>query len=358
MPRSQNKTAPDLPGTFVFELTRRCNHHCSYCYTFWGVDVENQGNAGKDLTLPAFTRFMEKLIDDVQVKNVAFSGGEPLLNDDLFRMVDYLHNKNISSAIISNGTLITPEIAAKLSSADIVEITLLSCKPEIHDDIVRKHGAWKAAVQGIANLFEAKGYWEAVFIATKKNIAFAGETAKLAIALGAEGMMFNRINVGRHNMTFADDLLPSPEMISNALYTLDGISEKYGFPIVVSVPIEPCLVDISPFKHIHFGFCPLGGSSSYFTIDPSGDIRLCNHSPVVLGNLDRDSFLDIYSNHSYVRSFREDWPEECRQCDPELKDLCKGGCKAAAAQCYNTMDTVDPFVRYWLKKGAKVLQPA
>ncbi len=35
---------------------------------------------------------------------------------------------------------------------------------------------------------------------------------------------------------------------------------------------------------------------------------------------------------------------ECQDCDPELKKICRGGCKAAAEQCLGTLEHVDPFV--------------
>ena len=114
------------------------------------------------------------------------------------------------------------------------------------------------------------------------------------------------------------------------------------FAISISIVIEPCLVDIRKYKHIHFGWCPKGGDNSCFTVDPVGNLRTCNHSPVILGNLKRDRFADIFYHHPYVRSFRESMPAECL--DSALKEVCRGGCCAAAEQCYGTPERVDPFV--------------
>jgi radical SAM protein with 4Fe4S-binding SPASM domain len=133
-------------------------------------------------------------------------------------------------------------------------------------------------------------------------------------------------------------------MVEENLDMLEEAATKYGLPIGVSVVIEPCVVDVRKYERVHFGWCPLAGEDSYFTIDPAGNIRICNHSPTVLGNIQRDSFADIYYHHPYVRDFREMWPEECVDCPAELKQLCRGGCKAAAEQCYGTLSRVDPFV--------------
>lgn len=185
----------------------------------------------------------------------------------------------------------------------------------------------------------------AVFIATRLNYHHLEQTAKLAMVLGAKALMYNRLNLARSAFPYADSLLPTPCMIQENLQTLDALSVQYGLPISISVVIEPCVVPIEQYPHLHFGFCPLGGENSYFTIDPSGNLRVCNHSPVILGNLLHDRFSEIYDNHPYLKKFREDFPQECADCPPERKNLCRGGCKAAGEQCYGTLDRVDPFVR-------------
>jgi radical SAM protein with 4Fe4S-binding SPASM domain len=183
-----------------------------------------------------------------------------------------------------------------------------------------------------------------VFVATRLNCMDLYRTAELAIGLGASTLAYNRLNLGAYNLQYADELLPTADMVRADLEALELLGEKYGIPIAVSVVIEPCVVDFKPYPKVKFGWCPLGGAGSYFAIDPAGNLRLCNHSPTVLGNLRRQSFLDIYTHHPYIRKFRETLPEECRDCDPELKAVCNGGCKAAAEQCYGSLEHVDPFV--------------
>lgn len=346
MASSSTDSVSKLPGTFVFELTRRCNHRCSYCYTFWGADLNKDEKELPDLEFAQFIKFVNKLRSELPVSGIAFSGGEPLFHPDLSDMLEYLRWKGIGAAVISNGTLITPERANMLREAAVVEVTLLSHQPAVHDRIVRREGAWNAAVQGMANLREAKAHWIAVFIATKINLPDLRKTVELAIGLGTEGLMFNRLNLGKRNAQFGDELLPEPEMLAEALAILDEMAEKYSFPVAVSVPIEPCVLDTAKYLHINFGFCPAGGEKSYFTIDPAGDIRICNHSPVVLGNIMRDSFVEIYNSHPHVQQFRDVWPQECADCAPAMKERCRGGCRAAAEQCLGSAEHVDPYVTW------------
>jgi radical SAM protein with 4Fe4S-binding SPASM domain len=284
------------------------------------------------------------LQDEAPVENIALSGGEPLLREDLPEILRFIRDRGIASVVITNGTLLSRERVTATMVGGTYEVTLLSHRREVHDRLAGRRGSWDAVVDGMANVRQAGGNLAAVFVATKLNYMDLFKTAELAIALGAFGLMYNRINLARGNVHLADQLLPTPGMIEENLEMLEDIGGKYGLPVAVSVVIEPCVVDVRHYEHVHFGWCPLAGEDSYFTIDPVGNIRICNHSPVILGNIKRDSFADIYYNHPRVRAFRDTWPEECADCDPELKEMCRGGCKAAAEQCYGTLARVDPFV--------------
>jgi radical SAM protein with 4Fe4S-binding SPASM domain len=340
--KSLQQTEPRaLPKAFVIELTRRCNNHCLYCYNEGGAAELTRSS---EMSTAEVTGIISRLHEETPVETIALSGGEPFLREDLPEILSFIRKTGITPVIISNGTLLSEEKVAATVPDVTYEVTLLSHKPQVHDHLAGRHGAWKAAVDGMCNVRHAKGNLVAVFVATKLNYADLQTTAELAIAMGAGALMYNRINLSTHNLRFAEKLLPTPDMIRQNLEVLDALAVHYGITVSVSVVIEPCVVDVRKYTHLHFGWCPLAGEGSYFTVDPLGNLRICNHSPVVLGNLQRESFRDIYYNHPYLKQFRETLPVECEPCDPELKALCCGGCKAAAEQCYGTPMRIDPFV--------------
>ena len=305
-----------------------------------------------EMSTAEIKEIIAKLQDEAPVKSLGLSGGEPLLREDLPEILSFIRDRDIASVVITNGTLLTREQVAATMVGGTYEVTLLSYRREVHDQLAGRRGTWEAVVDGMANIRQAGGNLVAVFVATRLNYMDLLKTAELAIALGAYGLMYNRLNLGIRNLCNADRLLPTPAMIQENLDMLEEIGEKYGIPIAVSVVIEPCVVDVRKYEHIHFGWCPLAGEDSYFTIDPVGNIRICNHSPVILGNIRQDRFADIYYNHPHVRSFHDTWPVECAGCDPELKEMCRGGCKAAAEQCYGTLRHVDPFVTLSRQSGS------
>ena len=334
-----------LPRMFVLELTRHCNHHCRHCYAVWGAPpAPGKPGADGEMTTREICELVDCLRAEAPVETIALSGGEPTLRRDLPEITAFLRERDITPVIISNGSLLTAEKIRSLRDASTFEVTLFSYRPAVHDQLAGRRNAWTDAIDAMVNLRNAGRDFVVVFVATRLNYMDLLKTAELAIAVGAYGLMYNRVNLSAHNIGHADQLLPSPRMIQGNLDTLEEIAEKYSLSIAVSVVVEPCVVDVRRYRHIHFGWCPLAGENAYFTIDPSGNIRICNHSPVVLGNIRHGGFGAIYRNHPYVQEFRDTWPAECAGCDPELKEMCRGGCKAAAEQCYGTLARVDPFV--------------
>lgn len=346
MTGSRNGTADSrpLPRSFVLELTRRCNHTCSYCYTAWGAPELQYDPNGGESTVEEIEDIVARLQDETPVKQIALSGGEPMLRKDLARIVSFIAARGIDPMIVTNGSMLASRHIDDIVSRALFEVTLLSHRRDVHDAIVGRKGAWDSVVQGMTNLHERKGSYVAAFIATKQNCEDIRETAELAIALGAHAFIYNRMNLSAFNIRRAEELLPTAENIRHNLDTLEELSAAYHVPVSVSVVIEPCVIDVRKYKHLFFGWCPLAGENSYFTIDPAGNVRVCNHSPTILGNIKRERFADIYYRNDLVRRFRETLPLECVNCDPDLRSLCRGGCKAAAEQCYGTIDRVDPFV--------------
>ncbi len=342
-----NVTASEpLPRYIVIELTKRCNNRCLYCYAVQGNDAQKyNGSRLEEMTTDEIKEVVIKLQKELPIETIGLSGGEPFLRKDLPEIVSFISGKGIDPIIITNGTLISQNvIEATVQSAHVYQVTLLSYKKEIHDHLVGRAGAWEAAINGMINVTRAGGDLVVVFVATRLNCHDLYKTAELAIVLGAKVLMYNRINLSAHNMHFVEELLPDAQMIQENLESLEKIGEKYGISSAASVVIEPCIVPMREYKHVQVGWCPLGGEESYFTIDPLGNIRICNHSPVILGNIKHDSIKEIFLNHPYVCSFRTTFPDECSSCNPELKKICRGGCKAASEQCYGTIKKVDPFV--------------
>ena len=181
----------------------------------------------------------------------------------------------------------------------------------------------------------------AVFVATRLNLPTLRDTIGLAIALGADGMMFNRFNPGGRGWQNFARLSASGEELQAALDLAEELSEKYQFPISCSIPMPPCVFSTARYKKLTFGFCAAGTDRAYYTLDPLGNVRPCNHSATIIGNIRTDKFATMVKS-ARMKDFLAALPEYCRDC--EHADECRGCCKAAGESCYGDPRALDPFI--------------
>lgn len=338
-------TVPPVPvlpvrqRSFVFEITNRCNHTCPHCYNVWKAVDYPCG----ELPTAETISLLDQMLEQSGASLVTVSGGEPLLRPDLFEIVDFLAGRGVGINLISNGTLLTEQAIERLGPQRIsfFELPLLGCEAAIHDELSGNPGAFEGVTRAIADLKLAGARVVSVFVATKLNLGVFRETAELAIALGVDGLMFNRFNPGGEGIRQIERLQASPADLQLVLDTAEQISEEYDFPISCSIAMPPCLLDTSRYKRLSFGFCAAGTDRAYYTLDPVGNIRPCNHSPTILGNLRRQSLAEII-NSRVMAEFMAACPEFCSGC--KLERECLGGCKAAAEVCYGSPSKADPFL--------------
>ena len=88
----------------------------------------------------------------MQCPVLLFSGGEPLLREDLFGLAAYAKSLGLRPVLSTNGTLITPEMAEKLREAGFQYVGVsLDGLEEIHDKFRGRQGAFAEAIQGLRN---------------------------------------------------------------------------------------------------------------------------------------------------------------------------------------------------------------
>jgi len=335
--------------SFVFEVTQRCNHDCPHCYNCWKNDADYpEGELNTADTLDMLAR----MLDQTGASLVSLTGGEPFLRDDIYQIVDFLCDRGVTINMICNGSLITEEsIACMADKISIYELPLLSIEREMHDKLSGRVGAFDDVTMAIANLKAAGERVVCVFVATKLNLPQWSETAELAIALGADGIMFNRFNPGGTGSRNIETLQASPTQLTEALDIADRMSEEYEISISCSIAMPPCLFDHTRYKHLGFGFCAAGTERAYYTLDPMGAVRPCNHSTTILGNIREMNFWEMVDSTT-MKDFFDARPEFCSGC--RLEDECLGGCKAAAEVCCGSVWALDPFVKAFADQAEKL----
>jgi len=341
------KSLPNLQS-IIFEATQRCNHACLHCYNVWnGETFPGSGETYPrgELDTPQTLSLLDKTLAETTCKHITITGGEPLLRQDLPEILDFLQLRQISTTIISNGHLLTEAKVVNLLNLGVrvFELPLLSYRAEIHDRLSASPGAFDAVLAAMAHIRYHGGLFITVFVATKINLPDLHDTIHLSFAFGAQGLMLNRFNPGGRGRAYLEQLLPSASELRAALAEAQAASEEFNFPIFCSIPIQPCLIDHKDFPRLGFGFCSAGTDRAYYTLDPLGNIRPCNHTPLILGNLLLEPFSTIVSSEK-LANFTRTTPDFCQGCS--LLNACQGGCKASAQVCYGSIKSEEPFLQY------------
>ena len=94
----------------------------------------------------------------------------------------------------------------------------------------------------------------------------------------------------------------------------------------------------------------MGRPTTLFAIDPVGNVKVCGHSPHVLGNLLETPFAKIAASR-FIRDFVETLPEYCRDC--AAASICRGGCRSSAHLCYGSFEAEDPYLTTWKARADK-----
>jgi radical SAM protein with 4Fe4S-binding SPASM domain len=181
----------------------------------------------------------------------------------------------------------------------------------------------------------------AVIVLTRFNADQIVDTVRFIDSLGIKRIMLNRYNIGGWGIHRPVEILPSEEQLKKAYREVSDEAVAKGLTVLSSVCTPVCILDPKDYGGIQFSACSTDIAKRPVTIDYNGDLRFCNHSPVVLGNIFRNTVEEIF-NSPALNEWRDTVPEFCKGCNDF--STCKGGCRAASQQCGKTLDTPDPII--------------
>ncbi len=239
------------------------------------------------------------------------------------------------------------------SGVNYFEVSLHGHVPSVHDELAGRKGSFEEVVDAIVNIKALKGNVNTVFVATAANIGAFKEYVELNALLRVDWILFNRVACGGTCLAGWESLAPSPADIQRSLDAGLPLIEKYRLGMSVGVQIQPCLIDLARYPNVKTSFCPLNdpdGSSSYFAIDPAGNLRMCNRSKIVLGNLLTEPFERIAETPA-VDEFCSSIPDFCRGC--AVESSCAGGCKADAYARFGSLAKADPYLEMYREQAKK-----
>ena len=361
------------PFMVVWDFTKQCNLKCKHCYA-----NATPYPAPDELSLKERYEVIDQL-DEAGVAAISFSGGEPLINKDFWKIAEYASSKGFYLSVATNGTLITKENAKRLKNVGIryAEISVDGPNAEIHDNFRGVKGAFDATIKGIKNARDAGISIGIATTATHHNIDLIPDIVKLARELKVDRLIvFNFIPTGRGTEIVRDDLTPKErENLMSYLYEewqkgdMQIFSTCPAYARVSLMAMEKNKGDkVSPthFAEIElpaeFGGAAkaltefIGGCGAgriYCSIEHNGDIQPCVFIPITVGNVIKDGFSNVWKNNPILNELRDrDAPDyACSTCP--FRYIC-GGCRARSYAYYGDLKSPDPGCILMQKEWEKI----
>jgi MoaA/NifB/PqqE/SkfB family radical SAM enzyme len=134
--------APGKPHHAQWLVTRKCNYRCVGCNVWKEQDQ-------RELTTEDIKKGLD-ILKNLGIVELVFSGGDPLLRDDISEIIDYA-SKLFVTTVYDNGSMAVKKIDS-LRNVDFVAISIDSLDEAKNDYIKSVPGAWKKAMEAVETL--------------------------------------------------------------------------------------------------------------------------------------------------------------------------------------------------------------
>jgi pyrroloquinoline quinone biosynthesis protein E len=328
---------PALPGPplwLLAELTYRCPLHCVFCYN--PVDFARHE---EELAADEWRRVLReaRALGAVQC---GFSGGEPLLREDLEELVAEAHGLGYYTNLLTSGVGLTPARAAALKSAglDHIQLSFQDSTRELNDFL--SHTRTFEHKSKVGEMLRAQG-WPMVMnvVIHRLNIDHVDRIIAMADELGASYLELANAQYYSWAEVNRAHLLPTAEQLRRAEAVTDEWRRRLDGRMKLFF-VSPDYQEARPKR------CMNGWGNVFLTIAPDGVALPC-HTARMLPGLAFPSVREhelrwIWQDSEGFRRYRgTGWMKEpCASCPDKEKDL--GGCRCQAYLLAGDPAVADP----------------
>ena len=312
------ETGLDAPICLTWELTYACNLACIHCLSSSGR------RDPRELTTAECMGVIDEL-ERMQVFYVNIGGGEPTVRRDFWELVEYAVAHHVGVKFSTNGSRITPEVAARIASTDYVDVqvSLDGATAEVNDAI-RGPGSYATAITAMERLAGA-GFenFKLSVVVTRENVSQLDDFKRLADRYLAQ-LRLTRLRPSGRGADVWDRLHPTASQQRELYEWLLEHGE--------SVLTGDSFFHLGGYGSSLPGLNLCGAGRVVCLIDPIGDVYAC---PFVI----HDEFLagNVRSPGGFARVWRESdlfaelrAPQHAGACSGcSMFDKCRGGCMAA-----------------------------
>lgn len=322
------------------EVAYSCNMNCKFCYNPWKYSEKKEYHQQKTLPADEFYQVIDKL-KKWGVEMLGFSGGEPLLNPEVFDIAAYSKKQGFKNSLLTNGVLVEDNAENIAKNFDAIQLPFLGLE-STHNELTGKKDHFNTSIKARIALMEYSLPTSAVIVVNKQNLSQINDIMEIIAAMDMRSVLVNRFLPGGNGIKNIENLQLAENDLVEMLNIVEKSADDYGLSIFMGTPTPLCLEGLRSYKFLIKRGC-MAGKGLHCAVDPAGNLRVCNHSPKILGNCVEGDPKDIYDNSDYVKGFMDlrYAPEMCKECDKLAE--CKGGCREASNVLYGSLNAPDPI---------------
>jgi pyrroloquinoline quinone biosynthesis protein E len=322
------------PFWLLAELTYRCPLHCVFCY-----NPVNYNSIQTELSTQEWIKVMREA-RELGAAQLGFSGGEPLLRDDLDILVAEARQLGFYTNLITSGVGLNEKRIASLKNAglDHIQLSFQDSTQEMNDFLSStKTFELKKKVAGLIKQYDYPMVMNVVL--HRHNIPHIDKIIDMGLELGAEYIELANTQYYGWALKNRDQLLPTKEQIVEAEAVVNDYREKIGKQCKLLF-VVPDYFEERPKP------CMNGWGSIFLDIAPDGAALPCHNARELPGldipNVKDHSIREIWYDSKAFNFFRGfDWMQEpCRSCAEKEKDF--GGCRCQAFLLTGDAAATDP----------------
>jgi MoaA/NifB/PqqE/SkfB family radical SAM enzyme len=273
-----------VPYSTYFAVTDKCPYNCPHC---------SYASRTPGQLSTAQTKNVIEQIKSIGTVTIGFTGGEPLLRDDIVELVSSCGDE-IATVIFTTGYGLTESLCTRLKHAGIgcLMIGIESDLPKEHDKVRGANGSFDQAIKAIEMSLSAGIYTAISTVATREKIA-SGQVQRLAQM--AQTMHVHEFRILEPVATGAicGDMqwMLSPEE-SRTLYNFHKTWNRHNH--------NPAISGFSYLESDEMFGCGVG--FHHLFIDAIGNVCPCDLTPLSFGNVLQKPLAEIWSEMGKIFS--------------------------------------------------------
>ncbi|MHC3748930.1 pyrroloquinoline quinone biosynthesis protein PqqE [Stutzerimonas stutzeri] len=328
---------PGPPLWLLAELTYRCPLQCPYC-----SNPLDFARSHDELNTAEWIEVFRQA-REMGAAQLGFSGGEPLVRQDLVELIAAARGLGYYTNLITSGIGLTEEKIASFADAglDHIQISFQAADEEVNNLLAGSQKAFAHKLE-MARAVKKHGYPMVLnFVTHRHNIDNIDQIIRLCIELEADFVELATCQFYGWAELNRAGLLPSKEQLVRAERITNEWRDK------LAAENHPCkLIFVTPdYYEERPKACMNGWGNLFLDITPDGTALPCHSArqlPVTFPNVREHSIEYIWRDSFGFNRFRGyDWmPEPCRSCDEKERDF--GGCRCQAFMLTGDAANADP----------------